>query len=96
MVRNRLSTLQLSTVAFPELLHLMAALDGGLRGGDVRANTVDIIGDILPVSGTEVAAAEGVPLVAVGVDEGGGFVGGPARRRKAAGGRRSCLWWWCR
>lgn len=41
-------------------------------------------GDGVPVGGAEVAAAEGVPLVAVGVDKGYGFVVGPAGRRELA------------
>ena len=78
--------LDLGAVALAELLHFVAALDGGFGRGGVGAAACDGVGDLLPVGGLEVAAAEGVPLVAVGVDEGEGFIGGPAGRREAAGG----------
>lgn len=58
MVGEGLGTEKLSTVTLAEFLHLMTTLDGGLRRGDVRAAGVDLIGDFLPVGGTEVAAAE--------------------------------------
>lgn len=83
---DRSGALKLCPIPFTELLHLVPALDGGFRRVSGGAATVDIVGDFLPVGGAEVAAAEGVPLVAVGVDEGGGFLGRPARRREAAGG----------
>ena len=74
-------------VSFAEFFHFVAALDGGFgSGGGVGALGGDGVGDLLPVGGFEVGPAEGVPLVAVGVDEGGGFLGGPAGRGEAAGG----------
>lgn len=91
MVRDRFSALKIRPVTLTELLHLMAALNGGLRRRSVGAAAVNVVGDLLPVGGAEVASPESVPLVSVGVDEGGGLVGCPARRRKAAGGG----WWWC-
>ena len=79
--------LDFGAVAFAELLHLVAALHGGFRrGGGVGALRGDGVGHLLPVGSLQVGAAEGVPFVAVGVDEGGGFLRGPAGRRKAAGG----------
>ena len=35
----------------------------------------DGVDNLLPVGGLEVAMAEGVPLVAIGVDDGKGFIG---------------------
>lgn len=64
----------------------MAALNGGFGRRSVGAALGDGVSHLLPVGGFEIAAAEGVPLVAVGVDEGEGFVRGPAGRREAAGG----------
>ncbi|KAL0923283.1 hypothetical protein M5K25_007333 [Dendrobium thyrsiflorum] len=60
----------LGSESFAEFLYLMAALDGGLGGGEgeVGAAAGYISGDLFPVSGAEVAAAEGVPLVAIGFD----------------------------
>lgn len=78
--------LDLGAVALAELLHFVTALDGGFGRGGVGAAACDGVGDLLPVGGLEVAAAEGVPLVAVGVDEGEGFIGGPAGRGEAASG----------
>jgi len=79
--------LDFGAVAFAEFFHFVAALDGGFgSGGGVGALGGDGIGDLLPVGGFEVGAAEGVPLVAVGVDERGGFLRGPAWRGEAAGG----------
>lgn len=78
--------LDLGTIPLPKLLHLVATLDGGL-GGSGRAASGDIVGHLLPVVGTEVAAAEGVPLIFVGFDEGDGLFRGPTGRRKAAGRR---------
>lgn len=68
----------------------MTALDGRLRGRGGGTAPAHCVGDFLPVSGLEVPATEGVPLVAVSVDEGDGLVVGPTRRREAArvdGGR---------
>nr|GMC84868.1 hypothetical protein CRG98_009532 [Ipomoea batatas] len=59
--------LNLGTVSFPELLHLVAALHGGL-GQINRASDGDIVGDFLPVIGPEITAAEGVPLVPIRID----------------------------
>lgn len=78
-------SLDLSTISLPELLHLVAALDGGLRGAG-GASRSDIVGYLLPVVGAEVAAPEGIPLVSVSIDEGDGLVRGPAGRGQAAGG----------
>lgn len=41
--------------------------------------------DVVPVSRAEVSAAEGEPLVFVGIDERGGLLVGPARRRDSPG-----------
>lgn len=62
----------LGAVAPAELLHLVAALEGGLGGGGGggRETEVDGSGDLGPVGGAEVGAAEGGALVPVGVDEG--------------------------
>lgn len=86
---KRASALDLGAVALTKLLHFVATLDGGFGRRSVGAALGDGVGDLLPVRGFKVAAAEGVPLVAVGVDEGEGLIGGPAGRRKAAGGGRS-------
>ena len=42
-------------------------------------------GDVVPISRAEVPAAEGEPLVFVGVDEGSGLLVVPARRRDSPG-----------
>jgi len=79
--------LDFGAVPFAEFFHFVAALDGSFgSGGSVGALGGDGVGDLLPVGGFEVGTAEGVPLVAVGVDEGGGFLRGPAGRGEAAGG----------
>lgn len=62
--------LLLGAVALAELLHLVAALGGGLGGGGVGAAAGDGGGNRVPVGRAEVTAAEGVPAVAVGVDQG--------------------------
>lgn len=85
---QRTSALDLGAVSFSELLHLVTALHGGFGRRGVRAASGDGLGDFLPVGSLEVAAAEGVPFVAVGVNEGDGLVVRPARRRKTARGRR--------
>lgn len=85
MMWDRSGALKLSPIPFTQLLHLVPALDGGFRRVSGGTAAVDVVGDFLPVGGAKVPAAEGVPLVTVGVDEGGGFLGRPARRRKAAG-----------
>jgi len=72
---ERASALDLGAVALAKLLHFVAALDRGFGRGGVGAAVGHGVGDLLPVGGLEVAAAEGVPLVAVGVDEGEGFIG---------------------
>lgn len=76
--------LLLGAIAFAELLDLVAALEGILGGGDVAAGGGDGVGNFLPVGGAEVAAVEGVPFGAVGVDEGQGFLVGPARGRDSS------------
>lgn len=65
-------SLTLSTVPLAKFLDLMAALDGGLKGsaGKVTAAFGDSVGDLLPVRGAQVATAEVVPLVTVGLDQG--------------------------
>lgn len=63
----------------------MAALQRGLRrrgGGGGRGGG---LGDVVPVGGFEIGAAEGEPAVAVGEDEGLGLVLGPAGRWDPAG-----------
>lgn len=72
-------SLDLGAVPLAELLHLVAALDGGFGRGD-GASGPDVVGDLLPVVGSEISTAEGIPLVSVGVDESDGLVRGPARR----------------
>lgn len=81
------SALYLRAVAFTELFHLVAALDGGLLGatGGERATFGDPIGDFLPVRSPEIASPERIPLFTVGVNEGYGLIVGPTRRRQAAG-----------
>jgi len=69
------SALDLGAVALAELLHFVAALDGGFGRRGVGAAVCYGVGDLLPVGGLEVAAAEGIPLITVGVDEGEGFIG---------------------
>lgn len=61
------SALDLGAIPLPELLHLVATLNGGL-GGAGGAPGGDVVGNLLPVVGFEVAAAEGVPLLPIGVD----------------------------
>lgn len=77
--------LDLGAVAFPKLLHLVAALHRGLGRID-RASNSDILRDFLPVIRPEIPAAEGIPLVPISVDERYGLVVRPARRREAARG----------
>uniref|UniRef100_A0A7C9CMU2 Uncharacterized protein n=1 Tax=Opuntia streptacantha TaxID=393608 RepID=A0A7C9CMU2_OPUST len=99
--RERESALLLSAVALAELLHLVAALGGGLRRRLVGASTGDVGSYGLPVGGAEVAATEGVPLVSVSSDEGEGLLLGPARgrelprrrKRRDGGGRWRCRRW---
>lgn len=86
VVGDGFSAVEFSTVALAELLHLVAALDGGLGEGGVGAAVVDVVGDVLPVGGAEVAFPERKPLVAVCINESGGLLWRPARRREAAGG----------
>lgn len=69
----------LGAVALAEFLHLVAALGGGLGWGGVGAAAGDGGGNRVPVGGAEVAAAEYVPPVTVGFDQGEGFGLGPAR-----------------
>lgn len=78
--------LQLRPVAFPELLHLVAALYGSLGRTGERAPPRDGVGDLLPVVGPEIPTAEGVPLVPIRIDQSHGLVVGPARRREPPGG----------
>lgn len=82
--------LLLSTVPLAELLHLVAALGGGLRRGGVGAAASDGGGHSVPVGSPEVAAAESVPAVTVGFNEDQGFDLGPTRRRKLP--RRFLRW----
>lgn len=58
----------------------MAALDRGLGRQSQRTAPSNNGGDGIPIGETEVAAAESVPSVSVGVDENVGLVLGPARR----------------
>lgn len=77
----------LAAVALAELLDLVAALYVGLgRGGAGEAAIGDVVGDILPVGGAEVAATQGVPLVTVGADEGKDLLVGPNGGGQPAGG----------
>lgn len=66
MVRDRLSALKVRSIAFTKLLHLMATLSGSLRRRSVGTLEVNVVGDLLPVGGGEVASAKGVPFVSVG------------------------------
>lgn len=65
--RERESTLLLGPVALAELLHLMAALSGGLGWAPqrIRAPVEDVAGDGFPVGGAEIPATERVPFVSV-------------------------------
>lgn len=56
----------------------MAALHR--RFGGIEATTArgEGFSDFLPVAGTQLATFEGVPLLLVGIDEVGGFEGGPS------------------
>ncbi|KOM45026.1 hypothetical protein LR48_Vigan06g033200 [Vigna angularis] len=85
--RERAEALDFVVVAFAEFFHFVAALDDDFgSGGSVGALGSDDIGDLLLVGGFEVGAAEGVPLVVVGVHEGRGFLRGPAWQAKTVGG----------
>lgn len=58
--------------ALAELLHLVAALEGGLGGGVgevIAATGGHCHGDLLPLGGLELAAVEGVPFLLVGFDQ---------------------------
>ncbi|KAF7826561.1 hypothetical protein G2W53_017725 [Senna tora] len=83
--------LDLGAVSLTELLHLVAALDGGFGRRGVRAASDDRIGDLLPVGGLEVATTKGVPLVPVSVDE--GDVGGPGEDGEAIGDGEGSVRW---
>lgn len=65
--------LDLRTVAFPQLLHLVPALNGGFRRAD-GASRSDIVGNLLPVVGAKVSTAEGVPLISISIDESYGLI----------------------
>ncbi|KAG2394850.1 uncharacterized protein HKW66_Vig0077750 [Vigna angularis] len=79
--REGAEALDFGAVVFVEFFQFVAALDNGFGSrGSVGALGSDGIDDLLPVGGFEVGAAEGGPLVVVGVDEGGGFLRGPAWR----------------
>lgn len=79
--------LDLGTVTLPQLLHLVAALNGGLGVAD-GAPSSDVVGDLLPVAGPEIPTAERIPLVSISINESHGLIVGPARRGQAAGGSR--------
>ncbi|KAG9451469.1 hypothetical protein H6P81_011434 [Aristolochia fimbriata] len=83
------SALLLRPVTLPELLDLVAALRGGLARGGEAAPSGDGAGDLLPLVGPELAAVEGVPLVAVGVDEVDGLDVRPGGGEGRGGGRLS-------
>ena len=80
--------LQLRPVAFPELLHLVAALYRSLGRAGERAPPQDGVSDLLPVVSPEIPTAESVPLVPIRIDQSHGLVVGPARRREPPGGGR--------
>ncbi|PKI70069.1 hypothetical protein CRG98_009532 [Punica granatum] len=61
--------LKLGPVALPQLLHLVLALHGCLGRGRSRAAMGHGVDDLLPVGGLEVATAEQVPLVSIGIDQ---------------------------
>ena len=66
--RHGSRSLQLRTVPFPQLLHLVTALQGGLgrrRGGVVKS---DRIRHLLPVGRLQIPVPEQVPFLAIGVD----------------------------
>ena len=52
--------LDLGTVTFPQLLHLVPALNGRFGVAD-GASRSDVVGDLLPVVGPEISTAEGIP-----------------------------------
>lgn len=62
----------------------MTTLHGSLRRGSRRAAAGDGIGDLLPVRSLEIPTPQGIPLIAVRIDEGHGLVVGPARWRQAS------------
>lgn len=69
--------------ALAELLHLVAALDGGFSGvmGEfVAAAGSDGEGNLVPLIGFELAAFEGVPFLLVSLDEVDGFQVSPGDR----------------
>lgn len=76
--------LDLGTVTFPQLLHLVPTLNGGFGVADGTPRS-DVVGDLLPVVGPEIPTAEGIPLISISIYESYGLVVGPARRREAAG-----------
>lgn len=59
----------LGAVALAELLHLVAALEGGLGESVAAAAVGDDYGDLFPLGGAEWAPLEGVPLFLVCPDE---------------------------
>jgi len=69
----------LGAMALAELLHLVAALKGGLGGVGkvVAAACGDDDGDLLPLVVAQWAPLEGVPLLLVGADEVHGLLVGP-------------------
>jgi len=79
----------LGAVALAELLHLVAALEGGLGGvGEVvAAARGDDDGDLLPLVVAEGPALERVPLLLVGADEVDSFLVGPGDGLGLLGGR---------
>ncbi|KAJ0948563.1 hypothetical protein HanRHA438_Chr01g0028671 [Helianthus annuus] len=85
--------LDLGPVPFPELLHLMAALNRSFRRKSQPAALSNTVGDLLPVRRTEITSPERVPLLTVAVDERHRLGVGPARRRKAARRRFGRRWW---
>lgn len=70
------------SVALAELLHLVAALRGGLRRDDIRAAGGYFFGHRVPIGGAEEGAVEGVPSLTVGFDQDQCLIARPARRWK--------------
>ncbi|KAL0009195.1 hypothetical protein SO802_010697 [Lithocarpus litseifolius] len=75
------SFLQLCAVPFPQLLHLVTALHGGLERRSGGATTRDRICHVLLVGRLHIPALERVPFLVIGVDRHDGLIVGPASRR---------------
>lgn len=73
--------LLLCPVSLAELLDLVAALDGGLRGFESPAAQEYEVGYLFPVPSLQLAALQGIPFLLVGVDQVVGLHLRPGARR---------------